>query len=91
MAKLYNVVAVDKYEVNGESKNKYINLGSIVETKSGKKMLMLDAVPVKDLPIYLNEPEERNRPLTQNEVLESSGDFVPKDTSEDIDLSQVPF
>ena len=91
MGKLYNVVAVDKYEVNGESKNKYINLGSIVETKSGKKMLMLDAVPVKDLPIYLNEPEDRNRPLTQHEVLEKAGDFVPKDISSDDPLENIPF
>lgn len=37
--------------------------------------------------------QDEDRPLTQNEVLEKSGDFVPTDRDIDkpIDLSKIPF
>lgn len=47
----------------GEKKNRYQNIGSIIETKNGP-MLKIDVVPLKeggwDGWAYINEPRERD-------------------------------
>lgn len=57
MGKLYDIVAVTgTYIKDGVTKNRYQNIGSIVETH-GKQMLKLEAVPINwDGWAYLNEP-----------------------------------
>ena len=41
----------------------------------------------------LGSKDDSNRPITQNQVLEQAGDFVPKDVEDniDVDLSMIPF
>lgn len=62
MAKKYDVVAVTgKYTGNdGQEKNRYLNIGSVIGTKNGF-MLKLESVPVGwDGWAYLNDPKPRD-------------------------------
>lgn len=64
MSKIVKEVScvVGIYEKDGEKKNRYMRIGSIIETKNGE-MLKLDAIPFKDGGwdgwAYLNEPREK--------------------------------
>lgn len=62
MGKLYEVTAVTgTYEKDGETKKRYMNIGSVIETKNGLS-LKLEAVPVGwDGWAYLNEPQQREQ------------------------------
>ena len=62
MARKFEVTAVTgKYtDNNGQEKSRYLNIGSVIETKNGL-MLKLEAVPVGwDGWAYLNEPRPRD-------------------------------
>lgn len=64
MAKKYDVVAiVGKYtDKNGAEKNRYVNMGAVIEGKRGD-MLKIESIPVGwDGWAYLNEPKERDAP-----------------------------
>lgn len=60
MGKIYEVTAVTgTYEKDGETKKRYMNIGSVIETKNGLS-LKLEAVPVAwDGWAYLNEPQQQ--------------------------------
>lgn len=62
MGKLYEVTAVTgTYEKDGETKKRYMNIGSVIETKNGLS-LKLEAIPVGwDGWAYLNEPQQREQ------------------------------
>jgi hypothetical protein len=66
MSKLLQEVTtiVGKYtDANGQEKNRYQRIGSIIETKKGP-MLKIDNIPVCDPPwggwAYLNTPKEKS-------------------------------
>lgn len=62
MAKKYDVVAViGKYtDAEGKEKNRYLTIGSVLETKHGDQ-LKLDSVPLGwNGWAYLNEPRARD-------------------------------
>lgn len=62
MAKVFDVVAVTGTykDKEGKEKNRYMNIGSVLETKNGT-MLKLDGVPVNwDGWAYLNEPKPKD-------------------------------
>jgi hypothetical protein len=70
MALRYQVSAViGKYEDrDGKEKSRYVNIGSVMDTKNGGLLLKLDAIPLNwDGFAYLNEPREREeRPAQQS-------------------------
>lgn len=62
MALRYQVAAVTgKYEDrDGKEKSRYVNIGSVMDTKNGGLLLKLDAIPLNwDGFAYLNEPREQ--------------------------------
>ena len=77
----------------GEGKNVYANIGSAwIGEKTNS--IQLDTVPVNwDGKAFLNEPYEKDKPMTQAQALNGGKDVVPEDISDDpIDLSGViPF
>lgn len=63
MAIKYDVVAVTgKYtDANGNEKNRYVNMGRVITTKSGGFMLILDSIPVAwQGTAFLNDPKPRD-------------------------------
>ena len=75
MAKVYDVVAtVGEYETKtGEKKKKYMNIGSVVETKNGLS-LKLESVPLNwEGWAGLYQPKEREQ-VKQSDK-QSSDDF----------------
>lgn len=69
MARKFEVTAVTgKYtDNNGQEKSRYLNIGSVIETKNGL-MLKLESVPVGwDGWAYLNEPRPRDGQNTQQQ------------------------
>jgi hypothetical protein len=69
MGKLYEVTAVTgKYtDKSGKEKSRYMNIGSVIQTKNGP-MLKLEGVPVGwDGWAYLNEPKEKPEGGTKRE------------------------
>jgi hypothetical protein len=90
MARKYEVTAVTgKYTDNsGKEKSRYLNIGSVIETKNGL-MLKLEAVPVGwDGWAYLNDPkprEESQRQAAAPAPQQSSSGFA------DMDDSSIPF
>jgi hypothetical protein len=66
MAKLINEISVitgSYTNAQGEKKNRYQRIGSIIDTKNGP-MLKIDVIPLKeggwDGWAYINEPRERD-------------------------------
>lgn len=62
MGRLYEVVAITGKYTNrdGQEKNRYLNIGAVIETNNGGLMLKMEAVPVGwDGTAFLNTPKER--------------------------------
>ena len=104
MALRFQVSAViGKYEDrDGKEKSRYVNIGSVMDTKNGGLLLKIDALPLNwDGFAYLNEPrqqEERpssDRPASRNEERAPSRDRQPTNersrTSEPFPEDQIPF
>jgi len=87
-----------KDKETGKEKGVWVTVGTLFSTPHGSHMsVKLDTVPVGEfngwLSVYKRE-ESSQQPITQNEVLEKSGDFVPTHDDIDdkpIDLSSIPF
>lgn len=62
MAVKYEVVATNgEYEKDGQTKKRYVNMGRVIETKSGSLAVKIDSIPVGwDGWAYLNTPRERD-------------------------------
>jgi hypothetical protein len=76
MAILFKVSAVSgKYkDAEGNDKNRYVEMGVVMETKNGP-MLKLEAFPVGwDGWAYLNEPKPREEGRTQRNSAPASDD-----------------
>jgi hypothetical protein len=79
MAKLINEITVITGTYNnaqGQQKNRYQRIGSIIETKNGP-MLKIDVIPLKeggwDGWAYINEPRERDDQPQQRRAPQGSG------------------
>jgi hypothetical protein len=79
MAKLINEITVITGTYNnaqGQQKNRYQRIGSIIETKNGP-MLKIDVIPLKeggwDGWAYINEPRERDEQPQQRRAPQGSG------------------
>jgi hypothetical protein len=79
MAKLLNeltVITGTYTNSQGQQKNRYQRIGSIIETKNGP-MLKIDVVPLKeggwDGWAYINEPRERDEQPRQQRQPQGSG------------------
>jgi hypothetical protein len=79
MAKLINEITVITGTYNnaqGQQKNRYQRIGSIIETKNGP-MLKIDVIPLKeggwDGWAYINEPRERDEQPQQRRASQGSG------------------
>lgn len=59
--KLYDVSAIiGEYEKDGKMRNRYLTIGVVLETKTGGKMIKLDAIPVGwDGIAFLNHPSSK--------------------------------
>lgn len=78
----------------GEDKNVYATIGTAwIGDKTNS--IQLDTVPVNwDGKAFLNEPYQKDAPMTQSQALNSGKDVVPEDIDDKpIDLSDVniPF
>jgi hypothetical protein len=81
MAVIYKVSAITgKYkDSNGEDKNRYADLGVVMDTKNGP-MLKLESIPLNwDGWAYLNTPQPKD------------GDKKQQRKSEDDDSDAIPF
>ena len=79
MAKLINEITVITGTYNnaqGQQKNRYQRIGSIIETRNGP-MLKIDVIPLKeggwDGWAYINEPRERDEQPQQRRAPQGSG------------------
>ena len=79
MAKLINEISVitgTYTNAQGQQKNRYQRIGSIIDTKNGP-MLKIDVIPLKeggwDGWAYINEPRERDDQPQQRRVPQGSG------------------
>ena len=79
MAKLLNeiTVIIGTYtNAQGQQKNRYQRIGSIIDTKNGP-MLKIDVIPLKeggwDGWAYINEPRERDDQPQQRRASQGSG------------------
>jgi hypothetical protein len=79
MAKLINEISVITGTYNnaqGQQKNRYQRIGSIIDTKNGP-MLKIDVIPLKeggwDGWAYINEPRERDEQPQQRRAPQGSG------------------
>ena len=79
MAKLINEITVITGTYNnaqGQQKNRYQRIGSIIDTKNGP-MLKIDVIPLKeggwDGWAYINEPREREDQPQQRRAPQGSG------------------
>jgi hypothetical protein len=79
MAKLINEITVITGTYNnaqGQQKNRYQRIGSIIDTKNGP-MLKIDVIPLKeggwDGWAYINEPRERDDQPQQRRAPQGSG------------------
>lgn len=65
---------------NGEKKNRYSRIGSIIETRNGP-MLKLDAVPLKeggwDGWAYINDPRTDDKPAQERKAAKFDDDNIP--------------
>jgi hypothetical protein len=62
MGKVYDAVVTQRYEKNGESKNRYINVGAVFSGEKGMS-LKLDSLPIGfDGWIQFYEPRDNNGP-----------------------------
>lgn len=84
MAILKEVVCIiGKYtDKNGQEKNQYLNIGKVIETKTGSQMIKIDSIPVGfDGWAYLNDPRPRDdnkgNSATQNEEPPMDGSDIP--------------
>lgn len=73
MAKLINEISVitgSYTNAQGQQKNRYQRIGSIIDTKNGP-MLKIDVIPLKeggwDGWAYINEPRERDEQTQQTQ------------------------
>ena len=85
MAKLLNEITVitgTYTNAQGQQKNRYQRIGSIIETKNGP-MLKIDVVPLKeggwDGWAYINEPRERDEQPRQQRHQGSGFDDMADD------------
>ena len=79
MAKLLNEISVitgSYTNAQGQQKNRYQRIGSIIDTKNGP-MLKIDVIPLKeggwDGWAYINEPRERDDQPQQRRAPQGSG------------------
>ncbi len=79
MAKLINEISVitgSYTNSQGQQKNRYQRIGSIIDTKNGP-MLKIDVIPLKeggwDGWAYINEPRERDEQPQQRRAPQGSG------------------
>jgi hypothetical protein len=79
MAKLINEISVitgTYTNSQGQQKNRYQRIGSIIDTKNGP-MLKIDVIPLKeggwDGWAYINEPRERDDQPQQRRAPQGSG------------------
>ena len=79
MAKLINEITVitgTYTNAQGQQKNRYQRVGSIIDTKNGP-MLKIDVIPLKeggwDGWAYINEPRERDDQPQQRRAPQGSG------------------
>ncbi len=79
MAKLLNEISVitgTYTNSQGQQKNRYQRIGSIIDTKNGP-MLKIDVIPLKeggwDGWAYINEPRERDDQPQQRRAPQGSG------------------
>jgi hypothetical protein len=79
MAKLINEITVitgTYTNAQGQQKNRYQRVGSIIDTKNGP-MLKIDVIPLKeggwDGWAYINEPRERDDQPQQRRANQGSG------------------
>lgn len=81
----------------GKEKGVWVTVGTLFSSPHGSHMsIKMDVMPVGEfngwLSVYPRE-EQKDGPISQNQVLEKSGDYVPKDDIDDkpIDLTEIPF
>ena len=85
MAILKEVVCIiGKYtDKNGQEKNQYLNIGKVIETKTGSQMIKLDSIPVGfDGWAYLNDPRPRD---------DNKGNSAPQNDAPFDDSDSIPF
>lgn len=85
MAILKEVVCIiGKYtDKNGQEKNQYLNIGKVIETKTGSQMIKIDSIPVGfDGWAYLNDPRPRD---------DNKGNSAPQNEEPPMDDSDIPF
>lgn len=84
MRKLKDLVHTEKYEVNGEERKKYTNVGSLLERDDGSQV-------IKFLGVWINLYDPR--PKSNNtEILDSSTDAKNATVQSQNDLQdEVPF
>jgi len=82
MAKLINEITVITGTYNnaqGQQKNRYQRIGSIIDTKNGP-MLKIDVIPLKeggwDGWAYINEPRERDDQPQQRRAPRAAGSTI---------------
>lgn len=76
----------------GETKSVYATIGS-AWLDGDKRSIQLDTVPVNwDGRAFINEPFNKDKPMTQAQALNGGKDFTPTDIpNEEVDLGAIPF
>ena len=76
----------------GETKSVYATIGS-AWLDGDKKSIQLDTVPVSwDGRAFINEPFNKDQPMTQAQALNGGKDFAPEDIDDKpISLEDIPF
>lgn len=87
------VVRTYKDNATGEEKKVYGNIGTAwVGEKTNS--IKIDMIPLNwDGKAFLNEPYEKDKPMTQGQALNGGKDFAPTDIDQDLSeqLENIPF
>lgn len=91
MAKIYDIVAAERYETRDGEKTKWNQVGKLIEKEDGKKFLTLHLFPGQTFQVFEQRPrEERPRPQApvQKHYEETAIEY-PED--EEINPDDIPF
>lgn len=78
----------------GKTKGVYQTIGTMFSSPHGSHLaIKIDSIPVTEWNGWVSVYQRDDaRTLTQNEVLEKSGEFSPKELNDNnVDLGEIPF
>ena len=73
--KIENVCTKRTYEKNGETKNVWLQVGTLKTTDKGQRFLELNMFP--NTPFYIFEPKEKSKNNTDIELSDLSSTEIP--------------